>query len=165
MNKVCPGFGTTQCSDEGRRQTYKVGKKVRFRSHCTLHYSQLGKQKKLAKQIDQFHAETGIDLTKTDVITSAPPPRQLTRTSGVRASTVEHKDLMKQIRNLEHKLKDSEEKREELIQQKRSWRKRHQRLSASSSELLEQIKGEHLQIQRLKNSCEDAWDRLKKHAK
>ena len=97
-----------------------------------MHYSHLGKQKKLVKQIDQFHTETGIDLTKTAVITSPPPRRQLTRTSGVRASTVEHKDLMKQIRNLEQKLKDSEEKRNDLIQQKRAWRNKHKRLSASS---------------------------------
>ena len=127
------------------------------------------KHKTVIKNIEAFHELTGINVCSEYVVTSAPPPRVLTRTGGARVATVEHKEMSKQIRNLEQKLHDSEQKRSELLASKAKHREKLKQTVAAmtleherqlSSSLKELTKHYEVQLKDLESNQEEVKQQL-----
>ena len=157
--KRCPVFGKSPCSDNGLREPRKGGRNqsIKYRPFCAIHTTHKRRYDRLVKDIERFHNETGINLCAEHTVTSAPPPRVLTRVGGSRVATVEHKEMTKKIRDLEQKLADSEVKRLDVIQQKRQLRQTTRRLSESHKHALAIHKQEAQQARAENNKATPVW--------
>ena len=104
--KLCPGHhGGSACNNGGLRQPRN---NASARPYCPHHLSIVATETRLLKRIKVFREQSGVDLQNSEKQPKPPNPRKiLNRPAGSRTQSAEHKDLMKRLENLEHKVWDA----------------------------------------------------------